>query len=216
MASATWHTQQAEKFADTAARHMTEDPRDMRISEVAAGIAQAYAALALSASRRSEAAAEPTRADAAETAASDDGLWALIEQVSWRWSADERRAEFAAYFGFEPSEADTRHLAEFLRVVRFLFPRYIPKRVQCAVPKAAETFVDFSDLAANGPSTTADEAWANVEAYVRQRARALSAYAVNPEARVDIADEVTPGHVLRWSSLQVLLESRATAKAVAA
>jgi hypothetical protein len=60
----------------------------------------------------------------------DDGLWTLIEQVSWRWSAQERRAEFAVYFGFEPHEADTHHLTEFLRVVRFLFPRYIPKRVR--------------------------------------------------------------------------------------
>jgi hypothetical protein len=52
MADAAWYAREAEKFADTAARHMTEDPRDMRISEVAAGIAQAYATLALTASQR--------------------------------------------------------------------------------------------------------------------------------------------------------------------
>jgi len=205
MADATWYGQQAEKFADTAARHLTEDPRDMRISEVAAGIAQAYATLALTASQRPDTATT----DEAERAATDDDLWSQIEKASWRWTAQERRAEFAAYFGFEPSEADTRHLAEFLRVVRFLFPRHIPTRVQRTVPREGESFIGYSDLAADGPSTTVDEAWANVEAYLRQRTRALSAYVVSPTVQVEIADEVTPGHVLRWSSLDMLLAERA-------
>lgn len=43
------HYLEAERLAVIAARHMTEDPRDMRIAEVAAWRAQVHATLALSA-----------------------------------------------------------------------------------------------------------------------------------------------------------------------
>ncbi|WP_329217439.1 hypothetical protein [Streptomyces microflavus] len=42
------HRAEAEKHLGNAARHLTEDPRDMRIAEVAAAIGQGYAALASS------------------------------------------------------------------------------------------------------------------------------------------------------------------------
>ncbi|MFJ7525196.1 hypothetical protein ACIQ1S_09735 [Streptomyces griseus] len=40
------HRDEAEKHLGNAARHLTEDPRDMRIAEVAAAIGQGYATLA--------------------------------------------------------------------------------------------------------------------------------------------------------------------------
>ena len=47
MASGAQHYEMAERYADMAHRHLTEDPADMRIAEVAAWTAQAYATLAL-------------------------------------------------------------------------------------------------------------------------------------------------------------------------
>lgn len=63
--------------------------------------------------------------------------------------------------------------------------------------------IDYSDLAAPGLSTTVEEALANVANSIRQHNRAMSAYAIN--ANFTVADEIKPGHVLRWSSLEVLL-----------
>jgi hypothetical protein len=63
--------------------------------------------------------------------------------------------------------------------------------------------IDYSDLAAPGLSTTVDEALENVANFVRQHNRAMSAYVIN--ANFSVADEIKPGHVLRWSSLEVLL-----------
>lgn len=63
--------------------------------------------------------------------------------------------------------------------------------------------IDYSDLAAPGLSTTVDEALENVANFVRQHNRAMSAYAI--AANLTVADEIKRGHVLRWSSLEVLL-----------
>lgn len=41
------HYREGARYAAMAATHLTEDPRDMRIAEVAAWTAQAYATLAL-------------------------------------------------------------------------------------------------------------------------------------------------------------------------
>lgn len=135
MASAAWYAGKAEHYAETAARHLTEDPRDMRIAEVAAGIAQAYATLA--------------------------------------------------------AAGDLKHAG-----------------VRHAIPKREVDGVDYSDLAADGPSTSVDEAWKNVANYVRQRDRAMSAYVVHPDLNIEVADEITPTHLLRWSSLEILLAER--------
>lgn len=43
---------EAERLAAGAARHITEDSRDMRIAEVTASVAQVYATLALAAEKR--------------------------------------------------------------------------------------------------------------------------------------------------------------------
>lgn len=42
---------EAEQLAETARRHITEDPRDMRIAEVSAAVGQLYATLALAATQ---------------------------------------------------------------------------------------------------------------------------------------------------------------------
>lgn len=68
--------------------------------------------------------------------------------------------------------------------------------------------IDYSDLAAPGLSTTVEEALENVANYVRQHNRAMSAYVIN--ANFTVADEIKPGHVLRWSSLELLLEAYGT------
>lgn len=43
------HYLAAERFAKRAAEHLTEDPADMRIAEIAMGIGQVHATLALAA-----------------------------------------------------------------------------------------------------------------------------------------------------------------------
>lgn len=43
------HYLEAEKCATQAAKHLTEDPADMRIAEIAMGIGQVHATLALAA-----------------------------------------------------------------------------------------------------------------------------------------------------------------------
>ncbi|MFB7832054.1 hypothetical protein [Streptomyces sp. NPDC056056] len=64
----------AEKHLDAAARHLTEEPQDMRIAEVAAAIGQGYALLA---------AGEAATADAASTRhAISTYRFALIRQVA--------------------------------------------------------------------------------------------------------------------------------------
>lgn len=45
------HYREAARLAEIAARHITEDPRDMRIAEVSAYAAQAHATLALAAAQ---------------------------------------------------------------------------------------------------------------------------------------------------------------------
>lgn len=65
--------------------------------------------------------------------------------------------------------------------------------------------IDYSDLAAPGLSTTVEEALENVANFVRQHNRAMSAYTISSEANFSVADEIKRGHVLRWSSLNVLL-----------
>lgn len=141
-----------------------------------------------------------------ETLTGDDLIWSKVKQVSWRWSDEQRSAEFARHFGIEPSQASTEQLLEFLWAVGFHVGsrRTVCNRPHYPVSRENEYGIDYSDLHADGPSTTADEAWANVGAYLAQQDRALSAYAVHPDAHIEIADEITPTHVLRWSSLRVL------------
>lgn len=145
----------------------------------------------------------------------DDVLWAQIRAESQYWTEPRRRHEFAAYFdGQDAYTASTAQMVEFLRLVRYVGAREHLRFDRFAIPRS-DTGIDYSDLAAAGPSATVEEAWENVGNYVRQRDRSLSAYVVDPRVNVEVCDEITPTHVLRWSSLEVLLASRVTGSAVA-
>jgi hypothetical protein len=117
MAAALRFAEQAEQFADNAARHLTEDPRDMRIAEVSAGIAQAYAALAAAESQRSRAVAAPVRVDAApefyETR--ECVLVRIGTMMPTLWDFERLQDEFVGKFGVPMADASLRDLCQFVK-----------------------------------------------------------------------------------------------------
>lgn len=118
MAAALKFAEQAEKFADSAARHLTEDPRDMRIAEVSAGIAQAYAALSLAECQRP--AAVDTRPVAVEPAAGgresrESVLVRIGMQMPTLWDWERLQDESLGLFGVPIQDASVRELKLILK-----------------------------------------------------------------------------------------------------
>jgi hypothetical protein len=107
MAGALWFAEQAEKFADTAARHLTEDPRDMRIAEVSAGIAQAYASLAAAESQRPRVVVAPARMeDAPQFRETREGVLVRIgTMMPDLWDLERLESEFSDMVGVSLTDA---------------------------------------------------------------------------------------------------------------
>ena len=117
MAAALRFAEQAEKFADSAARHLTEDPRDMRIAEVSAGIAQAYAALAVAESQRPRAVVAATRVeDAPEFYETRECVLVRIgTMMPTLWDFERLQDEFVGKFGVPMADASLRDLRQFVK-----------------------------------------------------------------------------------------------------
>lgn len=134
MAAALQFAEQAEKFADSAARHLTEDPRDMRIAEVSAGIAQAYAALSLAEVQRAPGANVRTAAvDAGVSPVGRETRESVLVRIGMQmptlWDWGRLQDECAGTFGVPIEDASLRELKQILK--RLVDIRWAQDGVTC-------------------------------------------------------------------------------------